>query len=120
MDYDKFHGLPLAFTIDFRLRAGLPPEAIAAARDTLGGAVGAARDLGAVGDAMLAASRTVYTLTLQKAAWICAAIGAQSVVVGGYWMVATTSRPRASATFATLGSLGSSGMPLATKSVEPF
>src|SRR5688500_17203002 len=50
----------------------------------------------------------------------CAAIGPQSVVVGGYWVVSTTSSPRAVATLATFGSLGSSATPLATKSVEPF
>lgn len=53
---------------------GLPPEAVTAARDTLGGAVDAARALGPSGDALLLAARDVYVATLEKAAWICAGL----------------------------------------------
>ena len=53
---------------------GLPADAVAAARDTLGGAVDAARALGPSGDALLQAARDVYVATLEKAAWICASL----------------------------------------------
>ena len=54
--------------------SGLPADAVAAARDTLGGAVDAARALGPAGDGLLQAARDVYVATLEKAAWICAGL----------------------------------------------
>ena len=60
-------------SIDASLPADLPPEALAAARDTLGGALGISRELSsAAADALVAAARNVYTRTLEQAAWICA------------------------------------------------
>ncbi len=67
--------------IEAALPAGLPPDAMAAARDTLGGALGAARDLGPAGEPMLAAARAVYTRTLEQAAWICAGMSLAAMLV---------------------------------------
>ncbi|PRH82157.1 MFS transporter [Arenimonas caeni] len=67
--------------IDTSLPAGLPPAALDAARDTLGGAVGAARELGAAGEPMLAAARTVYTRTLEQAAWLCGGLSLAGMAV---------------------------------------
>jgi MFS transporter, DHA2 family, multidrug resistance protein len=55
--------------------AGVPSQAAAAARDTLGGAVGVAHQLPAgVGAALLAAARDAFTTGLQVAAGISAAV----------------------------------------------
>lgn len=67
--------------IETGLPAGLPPGALEAARDTLGGAVGAARELGAAGEPMLAAARAVYTRTLEQAAWLCGALSLAGMAV---------------------------------------
>jgi MFS transporter, DHA2 family, multidrug resistance protein len=57
------------------LPAGVPPEAAAAARDTLGGAVAAARGLtGPPSTGLLEASRGAFTLGLQAAALTATAI----------------------------------------------
>ncbi len=57
------------------LPAGIPSQAAAAARDTLGGAVGVAGQLPAdVGAALLAAAREAFTSGLQVAAAISAAV----------------------------------------------
>lgn len=68
--------------IDPGLPPGLPAEAVAAARDTLGGAVGAARELGADGARLLAAARGAYTHTLEIAAWVCAGMS-----LAGLWLI---------------------------------
>ena len=67
--------------IEAGLPAGLPPAALEAARDTLGGAVGAARELGAAGEPMLAAARAVYTRTLEQVAWLCGALSLAGMAV---------------------------------------
>ena len=67
--------------IETGLPAGLPPGALEAARDTLGGAVGAARELGTAGEPMLAAARDVYTRTLEQAAWLCGALSLAGMAV---------------------------------------
>jgi len=61
-------------SVSVALPAGLPPEAVAAARDTLGGALDAARGLGADGEALAVAARAAYTQTLERAALLCAAM----------------------------------------------
>lgn len=69
-----------------RFDAGLPPglatDAVAAARGTLGGAVGVARELGADGAALLQVARDAYTRTLETAAWVCAGMS-----FGGMWLI---------------------------------
>lgn len=67
--------------IETGLPAGLPPGALEAARDTLGGAVGAARELGTAGEPMLAAARDVYTRTLEQAARLCGALSLAGMAV---------------------------------------
>ncbi len=54
------------------------------------------------------------------AACSCVAIGAHSVVPGGYGMSATISSPFSRAMDRASGSVSSSGRPRVMKSVEPF
>jgi MFS transporter, DHA2 family, multidrug resistance protein len=64
------------------LPAGIPRQAAAAARDTLGGAVGAAHQLPAgAGAALLAAARQAFTTGLQVTAVISAAVAAGIAVL---------------------------------------
>ncbi len=57
------------------LPAGLPPEAVAAARDTLGGALAAARDLSdSLGTELIDAARKAFVLSLQTISGITAAL----------------------------------------------
>src|SRR6266540_1532533 len=64
------------------LPAGIPSQAAAAARDTLGGAVGVAGQLPAdVGAALLAAAREAFTSGLQVAAAISAAVAVGAAVL---------------------------------------
>ncbi len=66
------------------LPAGLPPEAAAAARDTLGAALGVAeRFPGPTGDALIQVSNTAFVAGLQLTSAIAAGIAVVIAVVAG-------------------------------------
>src|SRR5262245_34760809 len=72
------------------LPPGIPSQAAAAAQDTLGGAVGAARQLpGEAGAALLGAARDAFTAGLQLTAAISAVLAA-GIAVGATVLLRTT------------------------------
>ncbi|WP_084959841.1 MFS transporter [Thermoactinospora rubra] len=82
------------------LPAGLPPEAAAASRDSLGGAVSAAQHLPAdLGAALLAPAREAFTGGLNVAAAVSAGIAAAAAVLAVVRLrhVPPTGRPAATA-----------------------
>lgn len=54
--------------------AGVPAEAAAAARDTLGAALTIAQDMGTAGDALLASARAAFTRSFSLTAGVCAVL----------------------------------------------
>ncbi|TMR90128.1 MFS transporter [Nonomuraea basaltis] len=82
------------------LPAGLPPEAAAASRDSLGGAVSAAQGLPAdLGTALLAPAREAFTSGLNVAAGTSAVIAAAAAILAVVMLrhVPPTGRPTAAA-----------------------
>jgi DHA2 family multidrug resistance protein-like MFS transporter len=76
-------------TIAQQLPAGVPAEAAAAARDTLGAATGVAQELpGAVGAALLEIARGAFVSGMQVTSWISVAV---AVLVAGIALVALRS-----------------------------
>lgn len=75
------------------LPAGLPAEAALAARDTLGGALGAAAELTpALGDSLVRAARAAYVDSFQVIALICAIALAVAAIVAA-WLLRREDTP---------------------------
>lgn len=86
------------------LPSDFPPEAAAAASDSLGGAMAVAGELGPGGDLLLATARLAFVTTLETAAWLCAVLSllAALVVLGlGRRLRTTPAAPANDATATT-------------------
>ena len=84
------------------LPAGIPPEAAAAARDTLGGAAGAAAELpGDVGTDLLEAARLAFTNGLRLTAAISAVLSIGVAIIASILLRTVPARPE------TVGEVGS-------------